>query len=203
MTNPSTLDATGDLAAATAGELRISGGAANLTIADNIKPGQLYHAHFRGLIPTVGDENGTVTVRYKRRLHPLASDQGEGSIELSAHVPWNVHVYDAAAGITATLTALTLTSLSFDSALADTALDLPTPLGAVEIRIDGPVRNLRLRRPSGVPVGVHIVGGASHIHIDGQELGAIGPGYRSTAPTSPNHYTLVIAKAADRLTVTH
>lgn len=203
MTDPSTLDTTGDLADATTGELRISGGAANLTIAGTGKPDQLYHAHFQRLIPTVTDENGTVTVRYKRRLHPLASDQGERTIELSAHVPWNVHVHDAAADITATLTALTLTSLSFDSGVADTALDLPAPLGAVAIRIDGPVHNLRLRRPAGVPVGVRIGGGANHIHIDGEELGAIGRGYHNPAPTSPDHYTLVVAKAVDGLTVTH
>lgn len=203
MTDPNTLDTTGDLAAATAGELRISGGAANLTIAGPSKPNQLYHAHFQNLIPTVTDENGTVTVRYKRRLHPLASDQGEGTIELSAEVPWNVKVQDAAADITAALTALTLTSLSFDSAVADTTLDLPAPRGTVEVHIDGPVRNLRLRRPAGVPVGVRIGGGANHIHIDGEELGTIGRGYRTTEPTSPDHYTLVIAKAADGLTVTH
>ncbi len=77
------------------------------------------------------------------------------------------------------------------------------PHGVVPIRIDGPVRNLRLRRPTGVPVGVRIGGGANHIHIDGEELGAIGRGYHNTAPTNPDHYTLVIAKAVDRLTITH
>jgi hypothetical protein len=138
LTDPSTLDATGDLVAVPAGELRISGGAAHLTITESSRPGQLYHAHFRG----------------------------------------------------------------FDSALTDTTIDLPTPLGGIEIRIEGPLRNVRVRRPSGVPVGVSIGGGANRIHIDGQELGAIGPGFRAPAPISANHYTLVIAKAADALTVT-
>ena len=41
------------------------------------------------------------------------------------------------------------------------------------------------------------------MHIDGEEFGAIGRGYRNTDPTGPDHYTLVIAKAADGLTVTH
>lgn len=203
MTDSNTLHTTGDLDGQAAGELRISGGASNLTITGASLPGQPYHAHFQGLIPTVTDENRTVNVRYRRRLHPLAIDQGEGTIELSARVPWSVQVHDAAEGLTATLTDLILTGLTFDSAVADITLDLPRPVGAVTIRIDGSVRNLRLRRPVGIPVGVRIGGGAHHIHIDGEELGAIGRGYRNTAPTSPDHYALVIAKAAEGLTVTH
>jgi len=203
MTNPHTLDTTGELGAVTTGELRIFGGAAHLTIIGTSMPGRLYHAHFQGLIPTITDEGGTVTVRYKRRLHPFTRDQGEGSIEISADVPWNLRVHNAAADITAALSALNLSSLSFDSGVADTALDLPAPQGAVAIHIDGPVRNLRLRRPAGIPVGVRIGGGANHVHIDGEELGAIGRGYHNTAPTAPDHYTLIIAKAADGLTVTH
>jgi hypothetical protein len=203
MTHQYELDSAGDLAATIAGDLRISGGAANVNITDASLSGQLYRARFRGLIPTVADENGTVAVRYRGRLHPFVADRGDGIIELSTRVPWNVHVHDAAAGMTLNLSALTLTGFAFDGPVADISFDLPQPVGEVTIRISGPARNLRLRRPSGVPVGIRIGGGATHVHIDGEELGAVGRGYHNGVPSDPDRYTLVIAKAADGLVVTH
>lgn len=203
MNDSKTLDASGDLGAAIAGELRIAGGAAHLAITGASLPGQLYRAHFLGLIPTVVDDNGMVTIRYRRRPHPFAADRGEGTVELSSQVPWAIHVHDAAAHLTANLTGLTLTELTFDAAVADVTLDLPYPAGEVSIRIEGPVRNLRLRRPSTVPIGIRIHGAANHLRIDGEELGAVAGGYSNGAPPAPDRYTLDIAKTIDGLTVTH
>jgi hypothetical protein len=203
MTAMKQLETAGELFAATAGSLRLSGGAAGLTIAGADLPGRLYQAHFRGLIPTVTDSDGTVDVRYRRRLHPFAIDSGEGTMQLSSRVPWDVHVHDAAAHLSAAITGLTLTGLTFHSAVADIILDLPRPVGEVAIRIDGPVRNLRLRRPAGIPVGVRIGGGASRIQIDGQELGATGGGYHNSHPMAPDHYILLITGPVDGLKISH
>jgi hypothetical protein len=203
MTEMKQLETNGELAAAAAGSLHLSGGAAGLTIAGADLPDRLYQAHFRGLIPTVTDADGTVNVRYRRRLHPFAIDSGEGTMQLSSRVPWDVHVHDAAAHLTAAVTGLTLTRLTFHSAVADIILDLPRPVGEVTIRIDGPVRNLRLRRPAGIPVGVRIGGGASRMQIDGQELGATGGGYHNSAPVDPDHYILLISGPVDGLNLSH
>lgn len=202
MTSTDELETGADLGTSTKGTLRLADGAANLTITETTAP-RLYHARFRGLIPAIADEDGTVTVRYPRRPHPLARDRGEGAIELSDRLPWDLHVSGPAAHLTATLTGLTLTGLTFDDAIADIALDLPSPTGDVVIRVDGHVRDLRLRRPAGVPVGVRVDGGARGIHIDGEDIGATGRGYRTVPPTGPDRYTLAIGEAADRLTVTH
>lgn len=203
MTSTDALDTSADLDSATKGTLHVAGGTANLTIAKATAP-HLYHARFRGLIPTITDQNGTVTVRYPKRRHPLTRDRGEGTLELSSRLPWDLHVSDAAANLTATLTGLNLASLTFEDAIADITLDLPDPVGEVAISIDGPVRNLHLRRPAGTPVGVGIDGGATNLSIDGEEMSAVGRGYRKAPATSAaDTYALVITGAVDGLTITH
>jgi hypothetical protein len=112
MTEMKQLETNGELAAAAARSLHLSGCAAGLTIAGADLPDRLYQAHFRGLIPTVTDADGTVNVRYRRRLHPFAIDSGEGTMQLSSRVPWDMHVHDAAAHLTAAITGLTLTGLN-------------------------------------------------------------------------------------------
>lgn len=200
MTSTRELDTSADFGAETKGTLHMVGGAANLTIAETTGP-QLYRARFRGLIPVIADQDGTVTVRYPKRPHPLTRDRGAGTLELSNRIPWDLHVNDAAANLTATLTGLTLTSITFDAAITDITLDLPHPAGQVSIRIDGPVRNLQLRRPAGTAVSIRIDGAARNIRVDGKEIGTIGRGYRHTPPTGPDHYTLTITGAVDGLTV--
>jgi hypothetical protein len=214
MTDTQDLDTSADLGAATKGTLHLAGGTANLTISggsidtagdtsSHTTEAQLYHARFRGLIPTITNQNGTVTVRYSTRWHPLAHDRGDGVLELSNRLPWDLRVSDAASNLTATLTGLTLASLTFEDAVSDITLDLPDPVGEVAIRIDGPVRNLQVRRPARVPVGVQIDGGARNIRIDGEEIGATGHGYRTTPAPGSDHYVLVIIGAVDGLTVSH
>lgn len=202
MTDTTALDTGADLGSATLGTLIISGGASNLAIRGADLAGRLHHARFRGLVPAVDTDNGTVSIRYRRRLHPFTIDRGEGDVELSAHVPWHVQVRDGAALIAANLTGLDLLSLSFDGSVADITLDLPRPTGCVAIRIDGASRNMHVARPADVPMGVRIDGGATRLHIDGEDLSAVGRGYRTADPTQADHYVLSFAGGVDGLTVT-
>lgn len=192
-----------DLARTTAGTLLISGGAANLVISGAARPDRLYDAKFRTLVPTVTSDHGTVAVHYPRRPHPFTTDRGEGRIELSPSLPWFIRVSDSAANLTADLTALTLTGLKFDGSVVDVVVDLPRPAGAVTIRIHGSARNVNLRRPTGVAITVHIGGGAAHLHLDGEVIGAVAHGYRSTQLAGSDHYAVVIDGAVDGLTVTN
>lgn len=195
------LDTSADFGAETKGTLHMVGGAAKPHDRRDHRAAALPRT-VPGLIPVVADQDGAVTVRYPKRPHPLTRNRGDATLELSNRIPWDLHVNDAAAYLTATLTGLTLTSITFDAAIADITLDLPHPAGQVSIRIDGPVRNLQLRRPAGIAVSVRIDGGARNIRVDGKEVGAIGRGYRHTPPpTGPDHYTLAITGAVDDLTV--
>lgn len=114
MTTTKELSTGADLALATEGTLLVSGGAANLEISGATRPGRLFDARFHAQVSAVTCDHGTVTVRYRRRPHPFTIDHGEGWIELSRGVPWEVRVSGAAADITADLSALTVTGLSFD-----------------------------------------------------------------------------------------
>jgi len=201
MTDTTELDTGADLGSATLGTLIVSGGASNLAIRGADLAGRLHRARFRGLIPTVDDDNGAVSIHYRRRLHPFAIDRGEGSVELSSRVPWHVQVRDGAALITVDLTGLDLHSLSFEGSVADMTLNLPRPTGAVTIRIDGGSRNVRVTHPADVPVEVRIDGGATRLNLDGTVLSAVGRGYRTAHSTQADHYVLDFAGGVDGLTV--
>lgn len=202
MTDTTELDTGAALGSATLGTLIISGGASNLAIRGADLADRLHRARFRGLVPTVDTDHGTVNIRYRRRLHPFTVDRGKGAVELSARVPWHVQIRDGAALITANLTGLDLLSLSFEGSVADITLELPRPTGGVAIRIDGAARSMRVTRPADVPVGVRIDGGATRLYIDGEELSAVGRGYRTADPTQADHYVLNFTGGVDGLTVT-
>lgn len=202
MTDTVELETGADLGDATLGSLIVSGGAYNLTVHSATLPDRLHQARFRGVIPAVDTANGTVGVRYRRRLHPFSIDRGQGNLELSAAVPWHLQFRDAAAQITAHLTGLDLLSLSFAGSISDITLELPRPTGAVTIRIDGAARNLRVSRPADVPVAIRIDGGATRLCINGEELHAVGRGYRSAEPIETDHYLLTFAGGVAGLTVT-
>jgi len=203
MTDITELDTGAELGSAILGILIISGGASNLAIRGADLASRLHHARFRGLVPIVDTVNGEVSIRYRRRLHPLAIDRVEGTLELSNRVPWHVQVRDGAALITADLASLDLRSLSFDGSVADIILDLPRPTGAVIIRIDGASHNMRVTRPADVPVGARIDGGATRLNIDGEELSAVGRGYRTADPAGADQYLLRFSGGVDGLTVTN
>jgi hypothetical protein len=197
-----TLDTGADLTSATIGTLIVSGGASALAIRGADLADRLHRGLFRGLIPAVDTDDGTVSIRYRRRVHPFTIERGDGDIELSTRVPWHLQFRDGAALVTADLTGLDLLGLSFEGSVADITLQLPRPNGVVAISIDGASRNLSVSRPAGVPVAVRIDGGATRLHIDGDELSAVGRGYRTAAPSAADHYVLSFAGGVDGLIVT-
>jgi DNA-binding MarR family transcriptional regulator len=173
------------------GRLVVSCGIARLRLRVDDKMAELYQARFEGPLPNVKTKEGTVTIRYPRRLLGLGEKQGAAEIALSATVPWQIVVHGGAAEIVAELGSLNLTKLEITGGFSIIRLDLSTPSGVVPIQIKGGASEIIIRRPVGVAVRSHLKGWVSELIFDDQTVKDVGNGARLQSshfdPTAPRY----------------
>jgi hypothetical protein len=143
------------------GHLVFAHGAAHLRIRVDGSMEDLYRAQFDGKVPDVRIEGGTVTVKYRPSLHPT-----RGEITLTGRIPWSIEARAGMSDVVADLGDLELRSWEVSAGASRIEAKLPRPKDAVRIRIGAGASNVELIRPAGVPVRVHIGGGASKLAID-------------------------------------
>jgi hypothetical protein len=143
------------------GHLVFTRGAAPLTIRADGSMEDLYRARFEGKVPKMRVERGTVMVKYRPSLHPT-----RGEITLTGRIPWSIHARFGMSGVVADLQDLDLRTWEISAGASRIEAKLPRPKDTVKIRIGAGASNVELIRPAGVPVRVHIGGGASHLAID-------------------------------------
>jgi hypothetical protein len=102
-----------------------------------------------------------VTVKYRPSLHPT-----RGEITLTKRIPWSIHARAGISDVVADLADLELRSWEVSAGASKIEARLPRPKDAVRIRIGTGASNVVLIRPAGVPVRVHIGGGALKLAID-------------------------------------
>ena len=149
------------LGAVDTGHLVFARGAAHLAIRVDGSMEGLYRARFEGKAPEVRVEGGTVTVKYRPSLHPP-----RGEITLTGRIPWSITARFGMSDIVADLKDLELRSWEVSAGASKIQARLPRPKDAVRIRIGAGASHVQLIRPAGVPVRVHIGGGASKLAID-------------------------------------
>ncbi len=149
------------LGAVDTGHLVFARGAAHLAIRVDGSMEDLYRARFEGKAPEVRVEGGTVTVKYRPSLHPP-----RGEITLTGRIPWSITARFGMSDIVADLEDLELRSWEVSAGASKIQARLPRPKDAVRIRIGAGASHVQLIRPAGVPVRVHIGGGASKLAID-------------------------------------
>ncbi len=149
------------LGAVDTGHLVFARGAAHLAIRVDGSMEDLYRARFEGKAPEVRVEGGTVTVKYRPSLHPP-----RGEITLTGRIPWSITARFGMSDIVADLKDLELRSWEVSAGASKIQARLPRPKDAVRIRIGAGASHVQLIRPAGVPVRVHIGGGASKLAID-------------------------------------
>ncbi|HYU92132.1 MAG TPA: hypothetical protein VEN95_01435 [Actinomycetota bacterium] len=149
------------LGAVDTGHLVFARGAAHLAIRVDGSMEDLYRARFEGKAPEVRVEGGTVTVKYRPSLHPP-----RGEITLTGRIPWSITARFRMSDIVADLKDLELRSWEVSAGASKIQARLPRPKDAVRIRIGAGASHVQLIRPAGVPVRVHIGGGASKLAID-------------------------------------
>jgi hypothetical protein len=149
------------LGAVDTGHLVFARGASHLAIRVDGSMEDLYRARFEGKAPEVRVEGGTVTVKYHPSLHPP-----RGEITLTGRIPWSISARFGMSDVVADLEDLELRGWEVSAGASKIEARLPRPKDAVRIRIGAGASHVQLIRPVGVPVRVHIGGGASKLAID-------------------------------------
>jgi hypothetical protein len=178
------------------GHLVFTRGATHLAIQVDRTMPDLYRARFEGKMPEVRADDGTVTVRYRASLHRTT-----GEITLAGQIPWSIETRFGMSDIVADLEDLELLSWEISGGASNVEARLPRPNGEVPIHIGAGASDIELVRPAGVPVRVHIGGGASGLVIDdfpgGGKIDWRSPDYDELE----NRYDIQIGAGASDLTI--
>jgi hypothetical protein len=143
------------------GRLVFARGATHLAIRVDGTMHDLHRARFEGKVPEMRVDGGTVTVRYRPSLHRTT-----GEITLAGRIPWSIETRFGMSDVDADLEDLELLSWEISGGASKVSARLPRPNGEIRIRIGAGASNIELVRPAGVPVRVHVGGGASDLTID-------------------------------------
>jgi DNA-binding MarR family transcriptional regulator len=168
-------DATGAEHAAPIGglgraRLAFKGGVNQVLIAGSDSIDELYRARFDGQVPQVRLRDGTVTVQYKRRWSWSGRDL-RSDFTLNTRIPWDIDVTGGANQVQAKLGNVDLRSLEVSSGINQLRLSLGRPAGEIPIRLPS-ANSIRIERPAGTAVTLHVSGGAAKVEFDGMKLGA-------------------------------
>jgi hypothetical protein len=82
---------------------------------------------------------------------------------------------------------------------------LPRPSGVVPVRIGGGASHVRITRPAGTPVRLHVGRGVADLTFDEQEFGAVGGRLRLESRAqgdADGRYDIEISGGASHLQVT-
>jgi hypothetical protein len=189
----------------TSGRLVFERGASDIFVGVDPSIGELFRARFEGQASQVRVQDGTVTVRQRRRRLPsLGRDNRANEIWLNESIPWEVEVRGGTSHLAADLGELELVSLEIKGGASKVELTLPPPSGTVPLRVLGGAGGLTVRRPKGVAIRVRVSGGASEVVFDEQRHGAVGgetslqsPGYEHAA----DRYDVEVSGGVSGLTI--
>jgi DNA-binding MarR family transcriptional regulator len=166
---------TAPVESATKGRLVFERGASDIYVAVDPAMGDLLRARLEGSTSQVRAQNGTVTVRQRRRRLPsVGRDEHANEIQLNGSIPWEVEVRGGASNLAADLGELKLGSLEIKGGASQVELTLPPPSGTIPLRVLGGAEGLTVRRPKGVAARVYVSRGASGLVFDEQRHGAVG-----------------------------
>jgi DNA-binding MarR family transcriptional regulator len=187
------------------GRLVVSCASARLILRADDRLARLYQAHFEGPIPKVSAKDGTVAIRYPRRLLGLGEKEGRATVALSVALPWRIVIQGGTAEVEAILGDLDLAKLEFMGGFSVIRLALGAPSGVVPIHISAGASEVEVRRPAGVAARVHLTGWVSELVFDEQTWSGVGnntrlqsPGFDPTVPC----YDIEVTGYANKVTIT-
>lgn len=163
---------------------------------------ELIRADFVGPPPDVRTSDGTVSMRYRRRMMDLRAREIDASLHPSA--AWGIEIDGGITDLGGDLRGISVTGIEVRGGVNHLRLALGRPSGTVRVAIAGGTSDARITRPRDVPVALIVRGGAAHLSLDGRTRSASGTDLR-TATTSwaskPDRYEIEIAGGAAHLTV--
>ncbi len=188
----------------TTGRLIFSSGASMLKLRGDMELTDLFRGHFAGTPPDVKVEEGTVTIRNRRRLWLLEWGQQDADIALNPSIPWQIEIRGGAAEVSADLTSIDLIELSVSYGMSSVDLNLPVPSGTVPLRVSGGASSVTVQHPAGVPVRVRFTGWASAVQFQDEVLSGLrndlqlqSPGYQDAT----GRYDIEISGNASMVTI--
>ncbi len=155
------------------GRLIFLSGASMLKLNADSRLPELYKARFEGTPPDIKINDGTVSIRNRRRLWLLEWGQQDAEITLNATIPWQIEIKGGASEVKADLTNLNLVELNVSYGSSSVEIRLPVPAGTVPLRISGGASEVTIQRPGGIPARVRFTGWASAITFDDQPLSGV------------------------------
>ena len=176
------------LGGVTAGRLVFVSGAPRIAVRGDAALTELYRASFEGPVPRVRVRDGVVTVGYPHMgwFDWRAQFAGQ-TIEASAHwrkdrgeivlntaVPWAIELRGGVSRLDIDARTLRLQSFELHGGASQIGLELPAPVGAVPIRVEGGMNNIVLERPAGVAMVLELRGGVNQAIVDGQAFKGTG-----------------------------
>lgn len=135
-----------------------------------------YRVSWTGSRPSVREQGEDVEIGYTlgERLRALVPRVWTLSVALGPLSRWAIELQGGVAGLRADLRELALAAVTVTGGARDLELSLPAPDSELPVRVHGGLSGGVVRRPSAVPVSVQIDGGARHLRLDDDELGAVG-----------------------------
>jgi hypothetical protein len=166
-------------------QLRIAPRASALNIAADPTLERSYRVTSKGAKPRIREHDGEVDIDYslRGRLRALSRRGASLSLALNRAFAWSIELRGGAAGLRADLRDLRVAGITIAGGAHDIVLDLPRPPGELDVRIEGGVAGAIVHRPPGVPVALEVMGGASDVRLDGEQLGPAGGALRKRTPS--------------------
>jgi DNA-binding MarR family transcriptional regulator len=157
----------------TEARLQFKAGAHELLIRGTSDMDDLYRAKFMGAIPQVRLRDGAVNVQYKGGWQ-WAFHERRADIALNTALPWEIEIDGGASKLQGKLTALDLRSFRLTGGVDKLRLMLGQPAGVVPVRFSRGANNIRIERPTGIPVRLTVRGGAGRVDFDKQQVRGLG-----------------------------
>jgi DNA-binding MarR family transcriptional regulator len=164
---------------------------------------ELVRATFVGPPPQVRSADGSVTMRYRRRMIDTRAREIEAT--LTPAVPWRIEIDGGITDFEADLRGVPVDGVTIRGGANHLRLELPRPHGTVRVSLAGGTSQARVSRPRDVPVALAVRGGAANLRFDGDAHQASGTDLRLESDrfgSVPDRYEIEVAGGAAQLTVT-
>lgn len=176
--------------------------ASRLTLSDVAAPDELIRARFDGPPPEVRSSDGTVSIRYRRRL--LDTRSRSATVALNRSIRWSIEVDGGVTDLDADLRSISFAGLEVRGGANHMRLSLPPPAGTVRVSLAGGASNVRIARPADVAVALHVRGGVARLRLDDQRMRSVGGDLRLQSAGfvgALDRYEIEISGGASDLTI--
>jgi DNA-binding MarR family transcriptional regulator len=163
---------------------------------------ELIRASFVGPPPDVRTTDGTVTMRYRRRMLDVRSREIDA--ELNPAAAWWIVVENGITDLDLELAEVGVLGVEVHGGANHLRLWLPRPSGTVRIVVEGGISEGRIVRPAAVPVSLEAAGGVSQLEFDGQSRSSSGTPFRAKSRSydrSPDRYEVEIGGGISSLVI--